>query len=102
MIHIEIASLDGADRYWLGHQLNDTILECSFNSYNCYDDLWLEFFSPYYGNCFTYNFLSSSAAQEDSEIIKRAGPRNGKADHLGSQLCIEFESTEPVFDAYQV
>lgn len=70
--------LDEDTREEAGHQVWDMIVDCSFNGYQCDYTYFDTFFSPFYGNCFTFNSVFDPDSAESEFVIKRAGPHFGE------------------------
>ena len=70
----EYALLDDDLKFDLGHQLNDTLFEASFNLIDVMHE-FEHFFDPYLGNCYTYNHFSYAP---NTSYQARSGPEYGK------------------------
>ena len=73
--------LSDEEKSRLGHNLDDILMECSFNFELCFSSDFTWSFDPSYGNCYTFNsgFLDSSGSKTDLKKSSIAGARFGLA-----------------------
>ena len=51
----DFSSLSFNEKKKLGHDLNDTLIKCKFNHYECDSSYFIWSFDEFFGNCFTFN-----------------------------------------------
>lgn len=60
-----------------GHQLEDMMVFCTFDGEQCTMNDFQFTYSPYYGNCYTFNAVS-----QNNRTAKKSGPLYGKYVHF--------------------
>jgi hypothetical protein len=69
LTYSEISLFSNEEKQKLDHDLNDTLIECKFNNYECElsaDFVWS--FDPDYGNCYTFNSGSNSSGRHGIDL----------------------------------
>ena len=109
--------LSNEDKSKLGHYLEDILIECKFNGFQCTPKNFTWSFDEVYGNCYTFNSgFDSNGNRVDLKQSKISGPRSGlqlkvyvnfyegllgffKQNGLGAVIRIGNSSYSTFFDA---
>ncbi|XP_071953220.1 epithelial sodium channel subunit alpha-like [Antedon mediterranea] len=69
-----MSDLTTQQRQYLGHQINDLLVNCSWIGYPCSPQNFSRFLNPIYGNCYTLNPLNTSFAGGEYKSSSFPGP----------------------------
>ncbi|XP_033109434.1 amiloride-sensitive sodium channel subunit alpha-like [Anneissia japonica] len=72
-----LSDMTNGEREYLGHQLNDLLVNCSWIGYPCSPQNFSRFLDPLHGNCYTFNPLNASYAGGEYKTTSFAGPTYG-------------------------
>ncbi|ELT93943.1 hypothetical protein CAPTEDRAFT_185240 [Capitella teleta] len=82
-IDVEVSDInDDAALYELGHQLEDFVVDCEYNQYECYNGTYTSFYNWQYGNCFTFNNKGNTL------LSTNTGPIYGQSTICRNEIVI--------------
>jgi hypothetical protein len=89
------SSLSDGDKRRLGHDLNDILLDCSFNLIQCNVSDFTWSYDAYYGNCYTFN----SGFDSNGNVIELKRSNLATPDS-GLQLTLYVNAYEKFLDKW--